>query len=66
MSELNFKPALAASLAGDKTVAVPALDAGATTASTSRSSGLGRMQRRRLNATRLQFEDSGFRLFRVY
>lgn len=66
MSELNFKPALAASLAGDKTVAVPALDAGASIASTSRFSGLGRMQRRRLNATRLQLEDSGFRLFRVY
>jgi hypothetical protein len=66
MSELNFKPAIGASLAGDKTVAVPALDAGASIAGISRSNGLGRLQRRRLNATRLQFEDSGFRLFRVY
>ena len=66
MNALNFKPAVGASLAGDKTVAVPALDAGASIASTSRSNGLGRMQRRRLNATRLQLEDNGFRLFRVY
>jgi hypothetical protein len=66
MSELNFKPEFGNSYSGDKAVPVPALDAGATTASNPRFNALGRTQRRRLNATRLQFTDTGFRLFRVY
>ena len=66
MSELNFKPGFNQSYSGDRAVPVPALDAGATTASNPRLNALGRMQRRRLNATRLQFEDTGFRLFRIY
>ena len=66
MSELNFKPELDQSYSGDRAVPMPALDAGVITASNPRLNTLGRMQRRRLNASRLQFEDSGFRLFRVY
>ena len=66
MSELNFKPEFSTSYSGDKAVPVPALDAGETTASNPRPGTLGRMQRRRLNATRLQLEDTGFRLFRIY
>jgi hypothetical protein len=66
MSELNFKPEFSKGYSGDKAVPVPALDAGVITASNPRLNALGRMQRRRLNATRLQFEDTGFRLFRVY
>jgi hypothetical protein len=66
MSDLHLKPAATGALMGDKAVAVPALDAGASAATSSRSSAEARTQRRRLNATRLVFEDSGFRLFRVY
>ncbi len=66
MSELNFKPELDRSHSGDRAVPMPALDAGVITASNPRLNPLGRMQRRRLNATRLQFEDTGFRLFRIY
>ena len=66
MSELNFKPDFGKSFSGDRAVPVPALDAGETTASNPRLDAQGRMQRRRLNATRLQFEDTGFRLFRIY
>ena len=66
MSELNFRPELDKSYAADRAVAMPALDAGVITASHPRLNTLGRMQRRRLKASRLQFEDTGFRLFRVY
>jgi hypothetical protein len=66
MSELNFKPDATRGYTGDKAVPVPALDAGVTHASNPRQGALGRMQRRRLNATRLQLEDTGFRLFRIY
>jgi hypothetical protein len=66
MSDLNLKPAAIGSFQGDKGIAVPALDAGNGVSSTSRVYVGARAQRRRLNATRLQFEDSGFRLFRVY
>jgi hypothetical protein len=66
MTDLNLKPAATGAFLGDKAVAVPALDAGASAASSSRASAGARTQRRRLNATRLHFEDSGFRLFRVY
>jgi hypothetical protein len=66
MNDLNMKPAAAGALTGDKGVAVPALDAGTSAASSSRAGASGRSQRRRLNATRLVLEDSGFRLFRVY
>lgn len=66
MSELNFKPDANTGYTGDKAVAVPTLDAGATSASNPRLNAPGRMQRRRMNATRLQFADTGFRLFRVY
>lgn len=60
MSELNFKPATGGGLAGDKSVAVPALNAGA------RAAAQARLQRRRLSSTRFQLEDTGFRLFRVF
>jgi hypothetical protein len=66
MNDLNLKPAAAGALMGDKAVAVPALDAGASAASSSRAGAGARTMRRRLNATRLVFEDSGFRMFRVY
>ena len=64
MSNLNFKPATGGGLAGDKSVAVPALIAGAPADSNIR--GKSQSSRRRLNATRLQLEDTGFRLFRVF
>ncbi|MFM2289631.1 MAG: hypothetical protein RL684_2774 [Pseudomonadota bacterium] len=66
MSDLNLRPAAIGSFQGDKGIAVPAMDAGNGVDSTARTYMGGRSQRRRLNATRLQFEDSGFRLFRVY
>lgn len=66
MSELNFKPDAAKGYSGDRAVPVPALDAGVTIAGNPRPSAPGRTQRRRLNATRLQLDDTGFRLFRVY
>lgn len=64
MSNLNFKPATGSGLAGDKSVAVPALNADALVGSSVRSKS--QASRRRLNATRLQLDDSGFRLFRVF
>lgn len=66
MSELNFKPATLGGLAGDKSVAVPALDAGASAGSGARPGAQARRQRRRFSSTRLKLEDSGFRPFRVY
>jgi hypothetical protein len=66
MSALNFKPSAEPSPAVETTVAVPALDAGANDASMSRQGEMARQQRRRSAATRLQFEDEGFRLFRIY
>lgn len=66
MSDLNLKPSAIGSFQGDKVIAVPALDAGSGVASTARLHVGARAQRRRLSATRLQFEDSGFRLFRVF
>ena len=66
MSELNFKPATGGGLAGDKSVAVPALNAGALAGGGSRAAMQARLQRRRLSSTRFQLEDGGFRLFRVF
>ena len=65
MDELNFKPAAAGGIAGDKTVSVPALDTSASTTGTVRSLAQSRQQRRRLNVLRFT-TDSGFRPFRVY
>jgi len=66
MSELNFKPAAGGGLAGDRSVAVPTLDAGALAGGGSRAAVQSRQQRRRLSSTRFQLEDGGFRLFRVF
>jgi hypothetical protein len=66
MNDLNLKPAATGALLGDKAVAVPSLDVGTSATSSYRISAAARTHRRRLNATRLVFEDSGFRLFRVY
>ena len=65
MNELNFKPATGGGFAGDRTVAVPALDTSAATISTTRDGAQARHQRRRLNVLR-HASDSSFRLFRVY
>ncbi|MGH8254456.1 MAG: hypothetical protein ACRES2_10455 [Steroidobacteraceae bacterium] len=65
MDELNFKPAAAGGIAGDKTVSVPALDQGAAATGTVRGISQVRQQRRRLNVLRFA-TDSGFRPFRVY
>ena len=65
MNELNFKPATGGGFAGDRTVAVPALDTSAAMTATVREGAQARHQRRRLNVLRLP-NDAGFRLFRVY
>ena len=65
MDELNFKPAAAGGIAGDKTVSVPALDSSVANTGTVRSLVQVRQQRRRLNVLRFA-TDSGFRPFRVY
>jgi len=65
MNELNFKPAAGSGSAGDKTVAVPALDAGVMAATSVRGGAQARHQRRRLNVLRFT-PDSTFRPFRVY
>jgi hypothetical protein len=65
MSELNFKPATGGGHAGDKSVPVPALNAGAIAGASLRGKAQAG-QRRRLNSTRLALEDTGFRLFRIY
>ena len=65
MNELNFKPATGGGYAGDRTVAVPALDTSAIIPSTVREGAQARHQRRRLNVLRYP-GDAGFRLFRVY
>lgn len=65
MIELNFKPATAAGLTGDKPAAITTLDAPAPATNSARSDWSAR-RRRRLNATRFALEDTGFRLFRVY
>jgi len=66
MSELNFKPEAAADRVGEKTLAVPAFLNGAPAGMAMRLGPGARALRRRFNATRLQVEDDGFRLFRVY
>jgi hypothetical protein len=67
MSELNFKPEPAEHAAGDKLIAVPALDDAAAVAAAARSGHNGRAVRRRFNVTRLaQSMDDGFRPFRVF
>lgn len=65
MNELNFKPATGGGFAGDRTVAVPALDTSAATTSTVREGAQARHQRRRRNGLRHP-GDAGFRLFRIY
>ncbi len=65
MNELNFKPATGGGIAGDRTVAVPALDTSVAMASTVREGARARHQRRRLNALRFP-NDAGFRPFRVH
>ena len=65
MNELNFKPATGGGFAGDRTVAVPALDTSAATTGTVREGAQARQQRRRLNVLRFP-GDAGFRPFRVY
>ncbi len=42
MSDLNFKPSISVSLAGDKSAAVPALDDAAKAASSARESAAAR------------------------
>jgi hypothetical protein len=66
MSELTFKPEAAANRVGEKTLAVPAFMNGAPASVGMRLGPGARSLRRRFNATRLQVEDDGFRLFRVY
>jgi len=66
MSQPNSKPVTGPGLPSERTVAVPALVADADTAQTGRFSALRHGPRRRLNSQRLQWPDSGFRLFRVY
>ena len=65
MDELNFKPAAANGIAGDKTVSVPALDPEVASTGTMRNLAQARQQRRRLNVLRFA-TDTGFRPFRVY
>jgi hypothetical protein len=65
MNELNFKPAAGGGFAGDRTVAVPALDTSAAATSAVRDGAQARHQRRRLNVLRYTSEPN-FRLFRVY
>ena len=65
MNELNFKPAAGGGFAGDRTVAVPALDTSAAMTSTARDGAQARHRRRRLNVLRYTSEPN-FRLFRVY
>jgi len=65
MNELNFKPAAGGGFAGDRTVAVPALDTSAAMTATVREGAQSRHQRRRLNVLRYP-SDAGFRLFRVF
>ncbi len=66
MSELTFKPEAAAQRVGEKPLAVPAFMSGTPATSGLRVGPGARSLRRRFNATRLQVEDDGFRLFRVY
>jgi hypothetical protein len=66
MSELNFKPEAAANRVGEKMLAVPAFMSGTPSHLGTRLGPGARSLRRRFNATRLQVEDDGFRLFRVY
>jgi hypothetical protein len=66
MSELTFKPEAATQRVGEKTLAVPAFMNGTPAGIGLRPGPGGRSLRRRFNATRLQIEDDGFRLFRVY
>jgi hypothetical protein len=66
MSDLTFKPEAATHRVGEKPLAVPAFMSGASSGSGLRfGPGAGNL-RCRFNATRLQIEDDGFRLFRVY
>jgi hypothetical protein len=66
MSDLTFKPEAATNRVGERTLAVPAFMSG-TSSSIGLRPGLGAGGLRcRFNATRLQIEDDGFRLFRVY
>ena len=66
MSELNFKPATLGGHAGDRSVAVPALNAGALATLNIRAAAHVRHQRKRLNRARLSRGDTSFRLFRVF
>jgi hypothetical protein len=66
MSDLTFKPEAAANRVGEKTLAVPAILNGAPGTAALRVGPGARALRRRFSATRLQVEDDGFRLFRVY
>jgi hypothetical protein len=66
MSELTFKPEAATQRVGEKTLAVPAFMSGTPSSIGLRLGPGARSLRRRFNATRLQVEDDGFRLFRVY
>jgi len=65
MSQLNFKPAAGIGSAGDKSVPVPALDAGQADAAGERGGRQVRQQRRRLHVLRFK-SDPAFRLFRVH
>lgn len=66
MSELTFNPDAAPQRVGEKTPAVPACRNGTPSGIGLRVGPGARSLRRRFNATRLQIEDDGFRLFRVY
>lgn len=66
MSELTFKPESAANRVGEKPLAVPEFLSGTPSSIGLRLGPGARSLRRRFNATRLQVEDDGFRLFRVY
>lgn len=66
MSELNFKPEAAVTRLGERALAVPAVVSNTPASLGQRPGPGGRSLRRRFSATRLEVDDGGFRLFRVY
>lgn len=65
MSKLLLKPEPDGIRGDDRLLAVPTLVA-APTVDALAGHATGRALRRRFSATRLRFEDSGFRPFRIY
>ena len=66
MSELNCAPATGDDSAGAQPAAGPALNAGSPANGRAPGGRHLRQQRRRLNRTRRQFGDLGFRLFKTF